>query len=790
MNSKSLLALVAITFSINSAFSATKTWVGSTSSNWGTASNWSGNSVPTSSDDVVINNSSASFQPVLDQDRTIASLSVSAGKLDLGDQTRTLTVSGNSSFTGGTVTNGWLNSTNFTQMQNTTFTGYLVLYKTGGSNNSVSGGNTFNGPVAVVNDDDSYFRLGASNPDDYNGIIHFEERSTGQMQPAYGSGNHTFSGDISTVGSPNTVTFGSNGGTVVIDGTSSLYGSPRFEKMTINTNGQINMQENQPITELRVIKGTFDMDGNQITVTDAYFTGGTVTDGTLKMSNINSMQNTTFDGNLVLEKISGGNSNIVSGGNTFTETVRIINSSSNLWRLANTNGDDYNGDIEFNENGSGNLEPAYNGNNTFAGELSTDGTSGIIEFGKGNGIVIIDGNTTQELVGDDTKIPTFAKFTVNTSGVFSMNNIPLQVTSTLSLTSGIIESSDSYPVIMLNGSSVSGAKNSSHVNGPVEKRGNSAFTFPVGDGTVYASIAISAPSNSSDAFTATYFQSAYSNTTTLSSGLDHVSTEEHWILNRTTGSSNVNVTLSWNASRSGTVNSLSNLRVARWSGSTWNNQGNGSTTGNNSAGTVTTSSAVVDFSPFTIGSASTLNPLPVELISFRAQVIQNNIGLNWATSNELNSDRFDVEKSLDGVNWSKIGQVKAAGNTTTVHTYQHTDANPVVGLQYYRLRQVDINGEYKISQVVPVRYQLNTVVSNVNVFPNPAKGGNININIKNNENADASITIYNSVGQVVVKMESLSGNIFTININDLETGLYTVEVSSDGEVSNTKLMKN
>ncbi|HEY1046760.1 MAG TPA: hypothetical protein VGF79_09995, partial [Bacteroidia bacterium] len=740
MNSKSLLAIFAITFSIVTTHAATRTWTGNTSTDWATSTNWSGNSVPTSSDDVVISNGSASNQPELDQDRSIASLSVSAGTLDLNDFE--LTVTGNASFTGGTVQYGWINATNFTSMQNTTFTGLLVLYKTGGSNNDVSGGNTFNGPIAIINDDDSRFRLANLNGDDYNGIIHFEERSTGEMQPAY-NGNNTFDGDISSVGSPNTVTFGSGGsGVAIIDGTTSMYGSHRFERLNVNTSGQINMQENQTITTLRVIAGTFDMDGNQITSTDVYFTGGTVTDGTLRASSINSMQNTTFAGLLTLQK-TGSSNNTVNGGNTFNETVRIVNSGSGLFRMANTTGDDYNGDVEFNEIGTGDLEPAYNGNNTFAGEISTDGTSSIISFGglSGNGIVIINGNSAQQLVGDAGFIPTFRRFTMNTSGTFLLNNIPLVITNSMSLTSGIINSSSSYQVIFRNSATVTGAKNSSHVNGPVVKIGTNAFTFPVGDGTYYAGISIGAPGNSSDEFTATYFNSPYVNTTTMGSGMDHVSTEEHWILDRTNGNANVTVTLSWDANRSGTVNSLTNLRVARWSGSNWSNQGNGSTTGNATAGTVISSSAVTDFSPFTLGSANTLNPLPIQLISFDAIPNKTSVNVNWATSNEVNNDYFIVEKSFDGNAWFSIGEVDGAGNSDKVINYTLLDTKPVVGIQYYRLIQVDLNGKSETSAIVPVRFNVNNI-NNVVVSPNPATGNILNVNIKSNESAGASISIY------------------------------------------------
>lgn len=788
MNTKRLLAILAISYSFVSAYSATRTWIGNTNTDWNTASNWSGNAVPTNSDDVVINNGSASNQPILDQDRTIASLTISAGSLDMDENE--LTVTGNVSLTGGSLTEGWLNAGNYTAMSNTTFNAggtFLVLVKTAGGNNDLAGGNTFNGPIAFLNEDDSRFRLGVSNPDDFNGVMHFEERSSGALEPAY-NGDNTFSSDISSNGSPNTVTFAAGNGAVVIDGSTSIYGSPRFNRLTVNTTGQINMQENQPISVLRVIAGTLDLDNNQITASQVYFTGGTVVDGIIVTADINAMQNTTFQGPLEIEK-TGGSDNTVNGGNTFNlNDITLINSSSRRFRMANSTGDDFNNDITFVRDGSGAFEVAYRGNNTFAGDISTEGSNNPVQFGLSNGIVIIDGNTSQELIGDLSDIPTFRAFTMNTTGTLLTNNIPLYITQTLSLTNGIINSSETYPVIIIRNATVTGAKNSSHVNGTVNKIGDNAFTFPVGDGTFYSPISISAPSGTAAEFAATYNNFPYSNST-LGAGIDHISAQEHWILDRLQTTNSVNVTLSWNTARSGPVTYLPDLRVARFSGTQWVNQGNGGTTGNTSAGTVTTSSVVADFSPFTLGSSTTLNPLPISLLNFDAVPVSNFVKVSWTTTSELNNDYFLVQKSIDGINWSNIGNVKGAGNSEKLVKYNFNDMNPVNGVQFYRLQQFDINGEYEFTSVVAVRFNANTNNETVTVYPNPATGNTLNVNINSNEEGNATVSIINSLGQKVLEFNSLTGTAFTFDINDLASGIYTVQVSSEAGVVNTQLIK-
>ncbi len=776
-------ALVCLLVIGGGLFAATVTWNGNTNSNWGTASNWSTNSVPTSSDDVVINNASAGNQPVLDANRTINSLSVSAGTLELLGNTIT---ANSATFTGGIVKNGNITVNNFTSMQNTRFEGLLVLTKNGGANNDLSGGNTFIGPIAFVNNSNNRLRLASTTADKFQGVAHFEENGAGEVEPAY-NGINTFSGDISSTGSLDTVTFGAGNGQVMITGSTTIYGSPRFKRLTVNSaSGQISLLENMRIDEVRVYRGTLDMESNTLTVVRAIFSGGTVTDGTLNFQNNDSMTNTTFEGSLLLRK-TGGTSNIVNGGNTFTSYVFLENNSGSLWRLANVNGDDFNGFVEFRENSTGQIEPAYNGNNTFAGDISTNNSTGVITFGAGNGFTIIDGNSFQSIVGSTSRTPIIGRLTVNTSGTFYLNSTNLRVTTSVSFTSGIIQSSDGNELIFGDGAIWTGAKNSSHVDGPVIKIGDDAFTFPVGDGVTYAPIGMGAPSNTSDAFWAEYINAPYSNTTTMGSGLDHVSVNEHWNLNRTNGSSNVTVTLFWNKYRHGGVSSLTDLRVARWSGSQWINHGNGNVTGDETAGSVNSSSAITDFSPFTLGSSNTLNPLPVSLLNFNAMPLSSSVKVVWATTAEINNEKFVVEKSLNGTEWTAIGEVKGVGNSNSVNNYAFIDLQPVNGVQFYRLKQFDVNGKFAYSEIKPVNFNQDGIVK-VNIYPNPTIG-NITLNLPSNENANAVVKVFNALGQVVLEMTQISTTVLDIDLNNLESGIYNVEIAYDGNVQNVKIIK-
>ena len=782
MNTKTnyLFALTAFILSAFSASAATCTWVGGTNGAWGTASNWSGNAVPGSSDDVVFNNGSASNMPELYFSTTVNSITMSAGTFTMSGNT--LTVNTTASFTGGTLRDGTMYANDYV-MANHRFEGLLIFYKNGGGNNDMYGGNTFVGPIAFVNQDDSRWRFASSAADAFEGICHFSEDNTGQIEPAY-NGNNTFSGDISTNGSVNLVTFGAGNGQVVITGTTTLYGTVDFKRLTVNTTGQINLEDNT-IEELRMIAGTVDLNSNTITVTSGYFTGGNITDGIISITNIQSMEGATFTGPLTIEK-TGGADNTLYGGNTFNANVTIINSSNALLRMANNVGDDFNGIVNFRENGSGQLEPAYNSNNTFSGDISTDNTTNPVTFGAGSGIVIIDGTGFQEFVGN-SQLPVFNKLTINKNGTCYINNSNMLVANTLSFTSGVFLTGTNREIIFGDNATHSGAKNTSHINGPVTKRGNDAFIFPIGDGSIYAPIGISAPSNTTDAFTAQYFNAPYSNVSSLGSGLDHVSTKEYWILNRTAGSSNVNVTMYYNSARSGGVSQQTDLRVSRWNGAQWVSHGNGGTSGTNAEGTVVSSAAITDFSPFTIGSSSTLNPLPVDLLSFNALPLNKIVKVTWSTTNEIDNDYFIIEKSMDAKAWENLGRVEGAQNANSIQHYSLIDNQPIDGVQYYRLKQVDINGSFTYSNIVPVKFNGDVLTETISIVPNPA---NAIVNVVLSDDADASLTVFNSLGQSVLNFNAQSSKVISFDISALNNGVYTLQLIQNGTVSNSKLIKN
>ena len=113
-----------------------------------------------------------------------------------------------------------------------------------------------------------------------------------------------------------------------------------------------------------------------------------------------------------------------------------------------------------------------------------------------------------------------------------------------------------------------------------------------------------------------------------------------------------------------------------------------------------------------------LRPLPVELTAFTAEAVNGKVQLRWNTATERNSAKFVVERSAVGEAFSSVREVAAQGNSTAATAYAATDAAPMAGLSYYRLRQVDLDGSVEYSPVVTVN--LKAGYAPISCYPNPA----------------------------------------------------------------------
>ena len=182
-------------------------------------------------------------------------------------------------------------------------------------------------------------------------------------------------------------------------------------------------------------------------------------------------------------------------------------------------------------------------------------------------------------------------------------------------------------------------------------------------------------------------------------------------------------------------------------------------------------------------------PLPIELLSFTGEAVEETNVLNWTTTSEINNDYFIVEASVDAENFSSIGTIAGAGNSNEVLNYQFIDNNPKNKTMYYRLKQVDFDGKWENSEIVAIeRVSLGTI----NIFPNPVNNM-LHINFNNNDDTDYTIFVTNILGEVISETNTIGKSKLTLEIfNQLSGGVYFVKImdESNNLVKTEKVIKH
>ena len=424
-----------------------------------------------------------------------------------------------------------------------------------------------------------------------------------------------------------------------------------------------------------------------------------------------------------------------------------------------------------------------------------------IAFDATNGTINMNGVGTVTKLGIDPQIIPASTFTNSNTVQNLIISDPanviiggdINVSNLFTLSSGLLKTGTNN-LIIANNATTAGASTLRYVDGNVRKVGNQAFTFPLGNLGKYAPISISAPLNITDHFTASYSftnpnASSYLSTS-LGAGLNRVSSNEFWLLNKTNGNSNIDVTLSFDGNRSGGINLLSDLRVAYWNGTQWTNQGNTGTTGNagNSPnGTVKSNAALAAFGPFTLGSSTASNTLPLSLLSFSAQQQNSNVNLNWQTTNEVNTAYFNIQQSTNSSTFTTIGKVdtKNGGSYAFTNDVSTINASTV----YYRLQMVDKNGSFTYSKVLAVL--LKSRNSTLSIFPNPVRE-TLFVQLASAKAEMITIQITDMQGKVIQQQEmqvSIGNTSLSINASNLKIGTYVLLIRNGNTLQKEKFMK-
>jgi hypothetical protein len=198
------------------------------------------------------------------------------------------------------------------------------------------------------------------------------------------------------------------------------------------------------------------------------------------------------------------------------------------------------------------------------------------------------------------------------------------------------------------------------------------------------------------------------------------------------------------------------------------------------------------FSTWTAADADN-SPLPITLTSFDAQPISNKVLLTWTTLSEQNNDYFTIEKTLDGINFEKVGTIKGAGNSSSKQNYSLYDYKPYNGLSYYRLKQTDYDGVSKSFNLITVEFISTEISFSFETYPNPlTNNSDLIIYYKGKNNSNVNIQIHDILGKLIYssnKYVNYVEEIIIINaFTELSTGQYSITLTNGVEKINKKII--
>ena len=448
----------------------------------------------------------------------------------------------------------------------------------------------------------------------------------------------------------------------------------------------------------------------------------------------------------------------------------------------------------------------YIGGNWTNNASNDDGLDGG-SFNPGTGSVIFNGTDDQIIGGTNSVV--FNDLTLNKpdAGVDKVTlNVATGVVGNLSLTDGQLWSTWSNKLTVDFDSDAAqdiiGGDDTSYISGPViienYKASGSAYAdtlkVPVGDGIYYAPVYI-IPSGTGE----NDWQVRYADTSARALGgicagsnVNKVSAEDRFHIDRLSGVEDAKIRLYWNSNSDITSSAgINDLIIGHWDATNcWEatNEDTSLFTRDYNGKWIETEFNVTEYSPFAFASRYGTVLLPVELLSFEAELVDGEVELEWVVASELNCDFYSVQRKADGSDWKDIGQVEGFGTSSMSQFYDYRDETPLLGLSHYRLVQVDYDSTKHESDVISIRNSLMSDVSEFRVMG--GKNGIFAVEMSSEKASSCSIRIVNIAGAVVYStaVDIIEGdNRFMLNLG-LPKGLYYVVAENDVDLFSSKLL--
>lgn len=257
----------------------------------------------------------------------------------------------------------------------------------------------------------------------------------------------------------------------------------------------------------------------------------------------------------------------------------------------------------------------------------------------------------------------------------------------------------------------------------------------------------------------------------------------YWQMDNQTGKLNDGFhTISLTGEGFPTVTDINDITIIkRVGGGDWHCPGTHLTVSGTAAMPTLTRSDVVGWSNYGFGGGSA-NPLPVELITFQGWCNDGTTELMWSTASENNSDRFIIESSRDMIHWNWVGEIQAAGNSGTYHEYNFSLSENQRELRYYRLKQIDFNGDFNLYD--PISLECGTSQAEISLYPNPNQGTfTLQLNSVS-EKQLVEISILDQTGRRLHEQNTLlqvGENGMIVQANHLSAGRYWLQIQLEGE---------
>lgn len=181
----------------------------------------------------------------------------------------------------------------------------------------------------------------------------------------------------------------------------------------------------------------------------------------------------------------------------------------------------------------------------------------------------------------------------------------------------------------------------------------------------------------------------------------------------------------------------------------------------------------------------------MELVSFSVAVSGNDVELSWITATETNNSHFEIQRSIDGAGFERIGDVAGNGTTTEIHHYIFKDHNLTAGKYYYRLKQFDLSGTFEFSNIIEANILSPNKFDLMQNYPNPFNPATT-INFTIPEKVNVNLKIYDVMGNEIatlVNEEKTAGkHSIEFDATRLASGTYFYKLQAGGKTEVRKML--